>query len=1387
MGRTALQWRSPAVDNRVVGIIGRDRPSRGGRRAMVSFATLTLVLAGAASAPPGLAVAGVAAGTDVKVEAGLLAASEAREVDFWVVLRDEADLRTAAAQTRWDDRGRAVVDRLQGAARASQAGLVGWLEARGADHQAFWISNAVLVRGDGQLVRQVAARPEVESIVADRALALPGPGLEAGEAAAAAVEWNVAAIKAPEAWGEYGARGEGIVVANIDTGVQYDHPALVGRYRGNTGTGFDHDYNWYDPARVCGNPSVTPCDNQGHGTHTMGTVLGAGVDGQPAIGVAPGATWVAAKGCESNYCSTSSLLGAGQWVLAPTDMAGGNPRPDLRPNVVNNSWSGGGQNFWYQDVVEAWVASGIFPVFSNGNSGPGCNSSGSPADYPEAYAVGASTSAGAIASFSSRGSPAGLVKPDITAPGQSVRSSTPGGAYGTMSGTSMAAPHVAGTVALMWSVAPALLSDVATTRLLLDQTAVDVADLSCGGTPEDNGVWGEGLLDARAAVEASPRGPLGTLAGTVTDAVAGAPVAGARAQVTGNGALARTSYSDDAGAFRHRVPPGTYQVEVTAFGYHGASTEVVVLEDETTPVAVGLLAVPRYGLSGSVVDGTGAAVVAAKVAVSPGPVAPQQTAPSGAFAFGAVPAGTYLVTVTAGGCFGPETREVALGADLVIDVVLDDEHSDGFGYRCRPAAAAYVEASTVLPLSGLDVTTTIDLPFPFSFYGTSYTRAHVSSKGTVNFVQPSVVWTNRPIPDTPLPNGAVYAFWDDLWVDGSASVRTGAVGTEPHRRFVVEWRNVRFYSSPSLRFDFEVVLDQSGGILYQYRGLFDDNTVRGGSATIGIENATGTDGLSYSHDAPVLEGSAAAVAFRAAWAAGNVAPDAVDDSATTPAGQPVAVDVLANDVDPDGDALAVTGTSSPVGSTATVGAGGHVTFVPAPGFVGATSFTYDVADGRGGTDRATVAVSVVPGPEPVANDDAAVTAEDTAVDVAVLANDAPSQAGPLTVATVSVPAHGTAVIGAAGTHVRYTPALDFHGQDSFTYVASDGQGGSAGASVTVTVTPVQDPPVAVADAAEVVSGGQVTIDVLANDSDPDGDPLSIVGHTVPGQGTVSVNVDKTLAYTSTCCYSGPDSFVYTVSDGKGATAQATVAVTVMPGGTTTTTTTSPPPTTTTTTSPHPTTTTTTPPLPAVLGTPYSSWMQPSSTALDGIGTWVIPANAPAAAAGQVPAAYVYGLTVKFTASTAQGMIGLSTGPSGKAALLTVNAAGGQPQTRAVPLAWTANRAYFLYFHDLGGGQWGGWAFDQTASKWTTIGTVSLPSSWGRVAPTSVTSVGWWGQMAPSCAAYPRADVYFHRPTGYVGGNASALELTGHFTGPGSCAGQAATGPPGWARNQTGSP
>jgi subtilisin family serine protease len=431
-----------------------------------------------------------------------------RKVTFFVVLGEQADLRQAAAVSGWRDRGAAVVDSLRETAGRTQRPLLDFLARFNAEVTPFWIVNTIRVTtSDEQLIHRLAALPNVALIRADKIWQLPEPAQGAEEPTIQSVEWGVSRVHAPDVWSQYNATGQGIVVASIDSGVQYNHPALVMQYRGRNPDGsFDHNYNWYDPARVCGNPSLAPCDNNGHGTHTMGTAVG-GDGGSNQIGVAPGARWITAKGCENNTCTSSSLLSSGQWMLAPTDLNGQNPRPDLRPNIVNNSWGGdSGSDPFYQATVQAWVNAGIFPTFAIGNSGSSCSTAEAPGTYPESFGAGATDIFDNIAGFSARG-PAngfgGIVKPNVSAPGVSVRSSVPTNNYASFSGTSMATPHVSGVVALLWSANPALIGNVTATEDLLQQNADFRSSTQCGSEGPPNNVFGWGIVNALTAVENS--------------------------------------------------------------------------------------------------------------------------------------------------------------------------------------------------------------------------------------------------------------------------------------------------------------------------------------------------------------------------------------------------------------------------------------------------------------------------------------------------------------------------------------------------------------------------------------------------------------------------------------------------------------------------------------------------------------------------------------------------------------------------------------------------------------------------------------------------------------------------------------------------------------------
>jgi hypothetical protein len=439
---------------------------------------------------------------DAKIDSELLARFTSDEnvtAPFFVMLSERADVKPAYRISNRAARGRYVVQALQAVANRSQAGLRGYLRGQRVAFTPFWVENKIYVpQGTLELARALAPRPEVAALVPEAVYTLSPPQLSAG-ASVLGIEWNISKIRANEVWPT--TKGSGLVLANIDTGVQFTHPALAGQYRGNNGGVYTHTGNWSDPTGVCG---AAPCDNNGHGTHTMGTMVGDDGAGNQ-VGVAPNARWIACKGCATNSCSGSHLTACAQWMMDPYGNGGLG-----QPDVVNNSWGGGGGNSWYQSYVQNWRAAGIFPAFSAGNSGSNCNTTGSPGDYPESYASGATDSADAIASFSSRGPSAfgGLLKPDLSAPGVSVRSSVPTNSYSWYSGTSMASPHTAAAVALLWAAAAAYRGNIAGTETLLEQNAVKLVSSTqtCGGIAagvSPNNVYGHGRIDVKKAVDAS--------------------------------------------------------------------------------------------------------------------------------------------------------------------------------------------------------------------------------------------------------------------------------------------------------------------------------------------------------------------------------------------------------------------------------------------------------------------------------------------------------------------------------------------------------------------------------------------------------------------------------------------------------------------------------------------------------------------------------------------------------------------------------------------------------------------------------------------------------------------------------------------------------------------
>ncbi|MGH1416633.1 MAG: Ig-like domain-containing protein, partial [Pelagimonas sp.] len=271
---------------------------------------------------------------------------------------------------------------------------------------------------------------------------------------------------------------------------------------------------------------------------------------------------------------------------------------------------------------------------------------------------------------------------------------------------------------------------------------------------------------------------------------------------------------------------------------------------------------------------------------------------------------------------------------------------------------------------------------------------------------------------------------------------------------------------------------------------------------------------------------------------GNTDPDAVDDSETTGVNSPVTIAVLSNDTDPELDTLSVASATDPANGSVTVNGDGTVDYTPDADFTGTDTFDYTISDGNGGTDTATVTVTVEDAGgnrPPVAEDDTATTDEGTGVRIYVLGNDSDPDMDPLTLTSVTDPVNGTAVIDPSDNTIVYTPDPGTSGEETFEYTVSDPSGATSTATVTVTVTPDDDgntPPAAVDDTATTPEGTPVVIDdPAANDTDPDGDPLTVTSVGDPTNGTATLNPDGTVTYTPADDFTGDDTIPYTVDDG----------------------------------------------------------------------------------------------------------------------------------------------------------------------------------------------------------------------------------------------------------------
>ncbi len=469
---------------------------------------------------PAAAEAGSPPAPGNKIDPGLAARLAGGGSEPFLVLFDRPEsLRAALAGIRGSERpGRVVYDTLRGRARASQAAARAWLDARGIPYRKLYIVNGLAVSGSADLARALAARSDVARIVGDP----PVRGIErsaTAEKAVCGLPWGVQTVEADDVWSQDGVRGEGIVIASADTGVQWDHPALIAAYRGWDGVAASHDYNWHDAI----DDVASPIDDHSHGTHTVGTMVGEDAAAREQIGVAPGAKWIACRNMDLGVGSPSTYIECNQFFLAPWPQ-GGDPEtdgdPSKAPDIVNNSWgcptSEGCDPWTLESSFAALRAAGILAVAAAGNAGPNCSTvTDPPAIYEEAFVAGATDSSNALAYFSSAGpvtvDGSGRLRPDVAAPGVSVCSSVPVNGYASFSGTSMASPHTSGVAALLWSARPQVKNLVDISRCILSRSAnPSVASpyvTECGGTTSatrPNNFFGWGLVNAPDAIHLLP-------------------------------------------------------------------------------------------------------------------------------------------------------------------------------------------------------------------------------------------------------------------------------------------------------------------------------------------------------------------------------------------------------------------------------------------------------------------------------------------------------------------------------------------------------------------------------------------------------------------------------------------------------------------------------------------------------------------------------------------------------------------------------------------------------------------------------------------------------------------------------------------------------------------
>ena len=812
-----------------------------------------------------------------------------------VILQQQADLSGAARLRTKTEKGAFVYEQLTTIAAQTQGGLRAFLDSRGAEYRAYWIVNMLMVTVDAKLLDELARQPGVErlegytqpdvdslepslgaghdlgpdfgaeygpfppvAMIAQTLRSLGEYGMEFGPASPATVEWNIQRVGADDVWG-LGFNGAGVVVGNLDSGVVWTHPALVNHYRPQIpGAPGRHDYNWWDGT---GGSSV-PLDYSWHGTITMGPIVGDDGAGNQ-IGMAPGAYWIACPGTAS---PNVNILDCFQFFLAPTDLNGNNPRPDLAPDVINNSW---GSATDYHAAIQALYAAGIFFAHAAGNTGPACLTVLNPGQWPEVMTTGAFAQGDTIWAYSSRG-PAliereWVVKPDITSPGVLVRTCLPTGGYASGSGTSLAAPHITGAVALLISANPELRGKVDILQMLLKTSAEPKVSAACSPFVDvPNDVWGWGILNVYNAVLAAQALELGALEGQVYETGSLEPVSGAH--FTFRDAVSNWPYvdtSDALGDYEYILPVGTYQVTATHYGYlDSVINNVNIGVGVTTTQDIEMFPAPTWNLSGVVTDSLTGEPLAASTDLEGTPLLTETDPETGAYS-GEAAQGDWWLAVTSPG-YAAEAVKITLDQDRVENFSLDPI----INYYMRRSVDGgcgvpfiWMDAYSGGTYWDLDDEDYVTVPLPagrtFTFYGNSYNTIYVGDNGVLTFGVGSRTYS-VPLPNLTTPNNGIYAFSTDLSPWDPYGGFQGDIWTKyiNNRYFVIEWYLVEHFPAGDPE-TFEIILDLDTNVIkIQYLTVSDATDV-----VVGVENSTGTEATQYAHNDPVLVANNTAVAF----------------------------------------------------------------------------------------------------------------------------------------------------------------------------------------------------------------------------------------------------------------------------------------------------------------------------------------------------------------------------------------------------------------------------------------------------------------------------------------------------------------------------------------------